>query len=262
MTYLDAIVAQRRHDIRNEKRFVPLEALQQMAIDRSDIRDFAGALETGRPSIVAEIKRASPSAGPINPFCDVAAAAADFERGGAAALSVLTEPRSFDGSFLDLQVARRATKLPLLCKDFVIDDFQIWKAAAFGADAVLLIAAILGDATLRSFLELADTLHMDAILEVHDEAELARSVALGSRIIGINNRHLQSFQVDVATATRLCSRLRDGHLIVAESGYQTAAQVQNVYQAGAHAVLVGESLMRSADRAMAVRSLGSFACSP
>lgn len=258
MSYLDAIVADRFRDVRNEKRFVPVEALQQMALDRDDIRDFPRALRTGRPAIIAEIKRASPSVGPINPICDVARVAADFERGGAAALSVLTEPRRFGGSFIDLHTARGAALLPVLCKDFIVDDFQIWKAAAFGADAVLLIAAILDDRALSSYLTLTAMLRIAALVEVHNEEEAARAIALGSSIIGINNRHLQTFEVDVATTTRVVSSIPCGPIIVAESGYQTGNQIRCAAQAGAHAVLIGETLMRSDDRVLMLRSLRSM----
>jgi indole-3-glycerol phosphate synthase len=255
MGYLSAIMDERRRDIRAERELVPLETLQEMALERNDYRDFGSALHCGRPAIIAEIKRRSPSAGPIAPRCDVAEVAADFERGGAAAISVLTESRRFGGTFLDLTRVRRACSLPVLCKDFIVDDFHLWKAVAFGADAVLLIAAMLDDARLHTLLALSAVLHVAAVVEVHDEVEAARAVSLGSEIVGINNRHLQTFQVDVGTAQRLCAVIPEGLLIVAESGYTTAEQLHEVACRGAHGVLVGEHLMRDPHRADAVRRL-------
>ena len=255
MSYLDAIVTQRRRDIIAEKRFVPIETLQDMVAERSGPRNFKAALRRDPPVIIAEIKRASPSAGSIDPACDPAAVASEFERGGAAALSVLTEPRQFHGSFADLCNARAAVALPVLCKDFVIDDFQIWKAAAFGADAVLLIAAVLSDARLRAFAYLADGLDLDAVVEVHTENEAARAVRAGAGIIGINNRDLETFDVDTAVASRLRKVIPEDRLVIAESGYSSSAQVSAALTSGIHAFLVGEALMRAHDRCRAVREL-------
>ena len=255
MSYLDAIVAQRRRDIAAEKRFVPIETLQDMVAERSGGRSFKAALRRDPPVIIAEIKRASPSAGSIDAACDAAAVASEFERGGAAALSVLTEPRRFRGSFADLCNARAAVALPVLCKDFVVDDFQIWKAAAFGADAVLLIAAILGDAHLRAFVFLADGLGIDAVVEVHTEEEAARAVCAGAGIIGINNRDLKTFDVDTAVANRIRKSIPEDRFVIAESGYSSPAHVQAGMTSGIHTFLVGEALMRASDRSRAVREL-------
>jgi indole-3-glycerol phosphate synthase len=261
VNYLDSIVDVRRRDIAAEKQFVPLETLQEMAVARCDVRDFAAALQRGSPAIIAEIKRASPSAGPICPDCDVAQVAASFECGGAAGLSVLTEPRKFRGSFADLRSGRSAVALPVLCKDFVVDDFQIWKAAAFGADAVLLIVAALGDRNLRCFVQLSEDLGMTPLVEVHDEIEATRALAAGARVIGINNRQLKTFEVDMTTAPRVRASMPEGAIVVAESGYRDCEQLRAAAAAGIAAVLVGESLMRAADRAEAVRSLrGAVAC--
>ena len=255
MTYLDAIVAQRRRDVLSEKRFVPIETLQAMVSERTHHRSLERALHGRRPAIVAEIKRASPSAGTIARRCDPAQIASAFERGGAAALSVLTEPRSFLGSFADLVKARAAVPLPVLCKDFVIDDFQIWKAAAFGADAILLIAAVLEDERLHGFARLATSLGLEAVVEAHTEQEAARALAVGCRIVGANNRDLQNFQVDVETAPRIRASLPDDLLVIAESGYREAEQLDQAARAGIHAFLIGEHLMRAGDPAVALQEL-------
>lgn len=255
MSYLNAIVAQRRRDITAEKRFVPIETLQDMVAERSSVRNFKAALQSDAPVIIAEIKRASPSAGSIDAACDPAAVASAFERGGAAALSVLTEPRRFRGSFADLCHARAAVALPVLCKDFVIDDFQIWKAAAFGADAVLLIAAVLSDPQLRAFIHLADSLGLDAVVEVHTEEEAARAMRAGAGVIGINNRNLETFQVDTTVANHIRKGIPEDRLVIAESGYANPAQVRAAMESGIHAFLVGEALMRATDRNRAVREL-------
>jgi indole-3-glycerol phosphate synthase len=255
VSYLDAIVADRRRDILAEKRLVPLETLQAMVAERSDHRDFAASLRGERPAIIAEFKRASPSAGVIRAGCDAAAIAAEFERGGAAAISVLTEPQRFRGSFADLCAARAAVTLPVLCKDFVVDDFQIWKAAAFGADALLLIVAALSDAALRGFMSLLGDLGLAALVEVHDEAEASRAIAAGAHILGINNRDLATFAVDTTTARRVRRSIQTGPLVVAESGYGSAQQIGEGLAARLDVFLIGEHLMRSADRAAALRAL-------
>lgn len=262
MNYLDAIVADRARDIAEEKRFASLETLQELAAKRSDVRDFASAARSGSPAIIAEIKRASPSAGPISPGCDAAAAAVEYERGGAAAISVLTEPRRFLGSLADLRRARAAVSLPVLCKDFVVDDFQIWKASAMGADAILLIVAALKDKTLMRFLELCDTLGIAALVEVHDADEALRARSAGARIIGINNRQLQTFSVDMQTAVRVRETIPAEYTVVAESGYREAEQVREAAAAGINAVLIGERFMRAADRAGAIRGLREMLTCP
>jgi indole-3-glycerol phosphate synthase len=259
--YLEAIVTDRRRDIRDERELVAVETLQEMALERGKPRNFEAAIHNGPEAIIAEIKRRSPSAGAIDPGCDIAKVAGEFESGGAAALSVVTEPRRFGGTFLDLARARRESTLPVLCKDFIVDDFHLWKAAAFGADAVLLIAAILDDARLQGLLGLASALNVAALVEVHDELEAQRAIHLGATIIGINNRDLQTFRVDLETVPRVCAVIPSDLTIVAESGYKTADQVQSAARCGAHAVLVGEYLMRSANRAEAIRSLRATLCS-
>ncbi|HLW38343.1 MAG TPA: indole-3-glycerol phosphate synthase TrpC [Candidatus Eremiobacteraceae bacterium] len=255
MSHLDSIVALRRSDLAAEKRPGELERLQRAALLRTDRRDFEAAVLSGRPALIAEIKRASPSAGAIDGGCDAAATARAYEAGGAAALSVLTESRHFAGSFADLTRARAAVALPVLCKDFIVDEFQIWKAVARGADAVLLIAAVLCDRQLYSFVALSANLGVAALVEVHSSEEIARALAAGASMFGINNRDLHSFAVDVATAVRLRSTIPLDCPVVGESGYRTRADVHAAAEAGLDAVLVGEALMRAADRAATLRAL-------
>jgi indole-3-glycerol phosphate synthase len=226
-------------------------------LGRRDHRDFASALRrrAGELAIVAEFKRASPSAGPIRPDADPALFARAYERGGAAAISVLTEPERFGGSFGDLRAARAATSLPVLCKDFTVDQYQIYEAAAEGADAILLIAAALDAAVLATMLELSRSLGVAAIVEVHDEPEARKAISACAGIIGINNRDLRSFAVDTGTALRVRRTLPSGVIVIAESGYRDAEELKTLPGAGIDAVLVGESLMREADTALALSRL-------
>jgi indole-3-glycerol phosphate synthase len=258
---LDAIAADRRCHMRRERELVALETLQQMALERTDVRDFAASIRHRAPAIIAEVKRRSPSAGPIDARCDAAQAARQYEDGGAAAVSVVTEPRCFGGTFLDLARVRRACALPVLCKDFITCDFHLWKAAAFGADAVLLIAAILDDRGLRELLALAAVIGIAAVVEVHDQGEALRANAAAAAIVGINNRNLRTFEVDLQTTPRVRSVIPEGTLVIAESGYRNAADVQSAAACGVHAILVGEHLLRSGERMGAVRTLVEAACS-
>jgi indole-3-glycerol phosphate synthase len=205
-------------------------------------------------AVIAEVKRASPSKGPIAPGLDATAQARAYQRGGAAAVSVLTEPTRFAGSLADLE-AVAATGLPALRKDFVVDRYQLWEARAAGAAAVLLIAAALDDHTLAALHEEAAAAGLDALVEVHDAEEAARAAAIGARIVGVNARNLRTFEVDPHAFARLRPSLPTGALAVAESGISTAEQVRAAAACGADAVLVGESLVRAADPAAAVAAL-------
>jgi indole-3-glycerol phosphate synthase len=234
--------------------------IKQAAASRKDYRDFAAALrKKDAVSLIAEVKKASPSAGVIKKDFDAIAIAREYEVGGASALSVLTDEKFFQGKIGYLQLIRDAVKLPLLRKDFIIDELQIFEAVAHGADAVLLIVAILDDAKLKDFRAMAEHLRLAALVEVHDEAELDRAVQAGAAIIGINNRDLRDFSVSLVTTETLAAKLRRGmcaeRLIVAESGINTHADVQRVRQAGVDAILVGESLMRSGDIPAKVKEL-------
>jgi len=229
--------------------------LKQKALDAPKPRDFAGALRSKGISLIAEIKKASPSAGLIRENFDPAALAGSYEAGGANALSVLTDQPSFQGDLAWVGAAHKAAKLPILRKDFIIDDIQVYEARAAGADAVLLIVNMLNDQDLRRLLALAGQLHMAALVEVHDETEICRALDVGAEIIGINNRNLHTLEVDIETCFRLRNTVPDDKIIVAESGILDHQTMDRLERAGFHAALVGESLMRQTDVAEAVRKL-------
>jgi indole-3-glycerol phosphate synthase len=256
VSFLDDVVASRRRDVAERKGRIPLSALRVHARVRPPSRDFAAALRRRgqAPAVIAEFKRASPSAGRISTG-DLREIVRSYERGGAAAISVLTEPRWFGGSLTDITTASRACALPVLRKDFIVDEYQVWESAAAGADALLLIAAVLTIGQLGELRALAEHLGMHALVEVHDEAEARRAVESGARIIGINNRDLRTLVVDTQTAARLRPLLPEECTSVAESGYSDPDDLVQCAAAGFDAVLVGESLMRAADRAAALRSL-------
>ena len=215
---------------------------------------LTAALRRGGINIIAEIKSASPSAGSIVDDPDVESIAADYARGGAAAISVVTEPEFFRGSRDWLR--RAATSgLPVLMKDFVIEESQLIRGVAAGASAILLLASLLDAAQIRAFIASLDSFGCDALVEVHDEAELAIAMSGGARIIGINNRNLRDFSVDLGASERLARQVPEGVLRVAESGIKTRADVDRLRAAGFDAFLVGESLLRQDDRAAAVRQL-------
>jgi len=256
MSILDQIVAEKHREV---ARLVPAAAaLELRALARTDVRDFAGALRgaDGRPSLIAEVKKASPSAGVIRPQFDPVAIACAYAAAGASVLSVLTDETFFQGKLEYLEQIRAAVNPPVLRKDFLIDKVQVLEAAARGADAVLLIVAILEDHRLCALQSLATQLRLAVLVEVHDEGELDRALAADAAIIGINNRNLNDFSVDLAVTDRLAARLRGlGKLVVAESGIHTRADVDRVARAGVNAILVGESLMRSGDIAGTIREL-------
>jgi indole-3-glycerol phosphate synthase len=218
-------------------------------------RDFLAAITTSSPAIIAEIKQASPSGGVLMEDFDPAAIARAYQQGGAAALSVLTDAKHFKGSLADLESARAAVKLPALRKDFTIDSYHVHEAAAHGADAILLIAAILTERQMRDFRELAEGYRMSALVEIHDQEELQQAIASGARIIGVNNRNLHTFQVDLAVSLRLAEKIPAGVAKVAESGIHSAADILRLREVGYQAFLVGEHLMKAPDPAQALRAL-------
>jgi indole-3-glycerol phosphate synthase len=218
-------------------------------------RDFRRALTETAPAIIAEIKKASPSKGLITNDFDPARIARAYHSGGAAALSVLTDEQFFQGSLADLETARQAVPLPVLRKDFTVDPLHVVQAAAHGADAILLIAAILTEGELRDLRELAERYRMDALVEVHDGDELESAISSGASIIGVNNRDLRTFQVTLDTSLRLAERIPGGVVRVAESGIHSRDDIRRLQAVGYHAFLVGEHLMRSSDPAAAVRAL-------
>jgi indole-3-glycerol phosphate synthase len=252
---LARIVDHKRTELRNTSQH--RAALERTAANRQDVRNFRESLIKSEPAVIAEIKKASPSKGVLAEEFDPAAIARMYSSGGAAALSVLTDREFFKGSLEDLHSARNAVHLPVLRKDFTIDEFHVIEAAAHGADAILLIAALLDEATMRRFREMAAEYKMSALVEVHNEAELDRALGSGAEIVGVNNRNLHTFEVTLETSLRLAEKIPAGVVRVAESGIHSAADVKRLSGAGFHAFLVGEHLMKSADPAAALRELRS-----
>ncbi len=253
MNILDTIVAQKRLEVaRLPARPVTASSLQAAMTQRGGRRDFLGALQSprrGGVALIAEVKKASPSAGLICADFDAVRLARQYEAAGADCISVLTDERFFQGSLDDLRRIRSAVKLPLLRKDFIIDARQILEAVEAGADAILLIARILTAAQLQEWHLLAREAGLAALVEVHDEAEMDRALTLGAGLIGVNNRNLEDFTVDLALTGQLAARIpaaaREGTVVVAESGIAGRADVERLRRAGARAVLVGESLMNN-----------------
>jgi indole-3-glycerol phosphate synthase len=261
MSILDEIVAHKRTELAAlPKSTVTLETLRAQVAERGGVRDFTAALahpREGDVGLIAEVKKASPSAGVIREDFDPVAIAREYEAAGASCLSVLTDEKFFQGSPEFLKQIRPVVNLPLLRKDFIIDERQIAEAIDWGADAVLLIAAILDDGQLGHFHALATAAGLTALVEVHDEDELNRALALKAPLIGVNNRNLKTFEVNLATTEQLAALmdLRQT-LLVSESGIHSRADVERLTACGARAVLVGESLMREDDIAAKVRELG------
>jgi indole-3-glycerol phosphate synthase len=253
-TYLDRILAAHRASAAADRR--DLDALAEQAAARPGTRGFEAALRRSETvAVIAEIKRRSPSKGELAPDLDAAGLAASYRRGGASALSVLTDTEFFGGSVADLQAARDAVDLPVLRKDFTVGPADVLDARIMGADAVLLIAAALSAAELRSLVELAQRTGLDALVEVHDEREAGIALEAGATLIGVNQRDLFTFDVDVDRACRVASSLPDTVTRVAESGIRDGEDVRRLADAGFAAVLVGESLVRAADPAAAVAGL-------
>ncbi len=252
---LDDIVAARREELARTKLAVSRRALEQRPAYAAVRRSLGAALQSRRPAIIAEVKKASPSRGPIRADADAVAVACAYAAGGAAAISVLTEPRFFRGSLDDLLAVRGAVDLPLLRKDFLVDPYQVVEARAWGADAVLLIVAMLDDALLRELVGATAAEGLEALVEVHDAAELDRALGCGTTLLGINNRDLRTFATTLETAERLRPLVPPGVIAVAESGIDTAPDIARLRAAGFHAFLIGESLMRAPDPAEKLREL-------
>ncbi|HEV2365020.1 MAG TPA: indole-3-glycerol phosphate synthase TrpC [Caulobacteraceae bacterium] len=259
MSVLARIVDYKRREVRQAQARKSAVEWEELARRAPPARGFAAALEAaarpGRPALIAEIKRASPSRGLIREDLDPPTIAAAYAAGGAACLSVLTDGPSFQGDDADLAAARSAAPLPCLRKDFLIDPWQVTESRALGADAVLLILAIADDVLAAALLTEAARWGMDTLTEVHDAAEMERAIRLGARLVGVNNRDLGTFETDLSTFERLAPAAPQSAFLVAESGMFTADDVARVGRAGARAVLVGESLMRQKDVAAAARAL-------
>ncbi|MFN0071497.1 MAG: indole-3-glycerol phosphate synthase TrpC [Chloroflexota bacterium] len=252
---LDRILAAKHDEIEARKQVDSLDELRARVRDALPARGFLESLRSRPFGVIAEIKRRSPAKGLLKPDLDPANTARTYERGGALAMSVLTDGPFFDGSDADLQQARAACSLPVLRKDFVIDPYQVWEARALGADAVLLIVRALEDSLLRELHALALSLGLAALVEVHDEAELERATRAGATLIGVNNRDLDTLTVDIATTERLAPFVPDSATLVAESGVSEQAAAQRMHRAGARAILVGEALVLAPDPAALLREL-------
>ena len=263
---LEDIVSHKRQEVAKMQQELPLASLRQQLNAAPTVRNFLTALQSNsnQPSLIAEVKKASPSRGIIRADFDPVAVAQAYERGGAACLSVLTDQKFFQGSFENLRSVRLKVALPLLCKEFIIARYQIYLARTAGADAVLLIAAILSDRELQTFLQLIHELGMNALVEVHTLAELDRVLKLDNlHLVGINNRNLADFSLDLGTTQQLLAE-RQQQLqslditVVSESGLYTPADLSLVAEAGARAVLIGESLVKQSNVEQAVREILSL----
>jgi indole-3-glycerol phosphate synthase len=253
---LGKILEHKRQEVASASARVPISALRDQARSAPPPRDFAAALRAlPRPRVIAEIKRASPSAGPIRQGADAPSIAREYQAHGAAAISVLTDETFFAGSLHDLEAVRAAVGVPVLRKDFVVDAYQVVEARAFGADAVLLIVAALEDALLRELFEEATTLGMGVLVEVHDAAEAERAVHVGARVIGVNHRDLATFQMDMGLCAKLRPHVPLGTVLVGESGIRSPDDVRRLVEIGADAILVGEALMRQPSPGQALREL-------
>jgi indole-3-glycerol phosphate synthase len=259
VSILDEIIAHKRQEVAALRRELPMEAVRGRAARTSPARDFAAAISGPPVRVIAEVKRASPSAGAIRPGADPVAMARLYEAAGAAAVSVLTDRRYFSGNADDLRAVRAAVDIPVLRKDFIVDPYQVYEARAMGADAILLIAGTVPAADLAALGRLAADLGMVAVFEVHDDAHVADVIAAGARVVGVNNRDLTTLRTDLDTTRRLRRRIPEGVLVISESGFETPDDVARVCAVGIHALLVGTALMASPDPAAHLRRLRAAA---
>jgi indole-3-glycerol phosphate synthase len=257
--FLTEIVELKKKRLEKAKSICSLDELKKNAFaerEKAECHLLRRALKGNRTNIIAEIKRASPSKGVISDKIDVAEIARNYESGGACAISVLTEEDRFKGSLEDLKTVKANVSLPILRKDFIFDEFQIYESAQNGADVILLIAAMLGDEDLQKFYHLAEeVLGLDALVEVHTLEELKRATKIGAKIIGVNNRNLQTFEVSLDTSRELIKHKPDNALMIAESGLQTVEDLQELKSLGFKGFLIGETLMRSENPSATLRKL-------
>jgi len=262
VSVLDDILVGVREDLAERERLLPLEAVKDIATAQAPARDARAALAAPDVAVIAEVKRSSPSAGQLATIGDPAALAAEYESGGAAMISVLTETRRFGGSLADLDAVRLGVQIPVLRKDFVVTPYQVWEARAHGADAVLLIVAALEQEVLVSLRERIESLGMTALVEVHDEAEAIRALDAGARVVGVNNRNLRTLEVDRDTFARVAPTVPSSVVRVAESGVRGPHDLLACAAAGADAVLVGEGLVKAAAPRQAVADLVAAGAHP
>jgi indole-3-glycerol phosphate synthase len=255
LSVLDRIVEATRDEVERRREITPLAQLEAVLGQRPESRPFQEALTRPGISLIAEHKRRSPSAGVIREGTDLVDVVQAYERGGAAALSILTEPFHFGGSLDDLRAARAATALPVLRKDFIVDPYQLYESAAAGADAILLIVAALERDVLRELQREAWGLDLDVLVEVHDAEELESALEVEAEVIGINNRDLSDFSVDIERTFELLSDVPTGKTVVSESGFSTREELDELDRVGVDAVLIGETLMRAPDLEAACREL-------
>ena len=258
MTVLDEIITGVREDLAVRQADQPFEKLLELAREVQPARPVVPTLRAPGLAVMAEVKRRSPSKGDLAEITDPVALAVDYAVGGAAAISVLTEQRRFNGSLTDLDAVREAVETPLLRKDFMVHPYQFYEARVHGADLVLLIAAALSDVELRAFLDLTDALGMTALVETHTEEEVERAVNAGVEVIGINNRDLKTLEVDLDRFGKLASFIPDDRVKVAESGILSLDDARRVRQEGADAILVGEALVLHGDPRAAVEEFASI----
>ncbi len=255
MTFLPISGSSKKDEVEGLKAALPLSELKKGLSDLPPLRDFEGALRGPGISLIAEVKKSSPSAGSITCDFDPSALVSAYRAGGARAISVLTDKNYFGGSLEHLAAARASVPLPVLRKDFIVDEYQIYESRRAGADAILLIAEMLSEDKLAAFLELASGLGLATLTEAHSTGELEKAISAGAKIIGINNRDLKTFRVDLKTSLDLLPLIPENRLKVSESGIKTADQVEELAHAGADAILVGETLMRSKNAAAKIEEL-------
>lgn len=262
MTVLDEIIEGVRIDVAERMAAVPLEELKERAAAVPPARDMEAILRGDDVCVIAEVKRSSPSKGALADIPDPAALAMEYEAGGAHCISVLTEQRRFGGSLADLAAVRAAVDIPVLRKDFIVTSYQLWEAKAYGADVILLIVAGLEQEALVSLIERTRSLGLTPLVEVHDEAEVARALAAGATIIGVNARNLKTLEVDRETFARVAPSIPDTVVTIAESGVRDRHDLITYAEAGADAVLVGESLVTGRDPRAAVHDLVTAGAHP
>jgi indole-3-glycerol phosphate synthase len=244
---LDKIIAHKKEEVERSKKLVPLSRLEEQIAQREATRDFARALSGNGVSLIAEVKKASPSRGLLCPDFNPVVLAKTYAQGGATAISVLTDAKFFQGSLDHLTAIKKEVELPLLRKDFVIDPYQIFEACAYGADALLLIVAVLSQQHLEELLSLRHSLGLKCLVEVHGEDEVERALRSGAEIIGINNRDLNTFLSDIDTTRRLRPLIPQEKIVVSESGIKSRSDVEKLKEWGANAILVGETLVTAED---------------